>query len=306
MSAGSLPTAPASPEGGAEPVDAGAQSLAHERLKPSSNLPAAAAYPSPPVSSASSSIYRLRPDSPENGQVGTAAKKPSHARVASYTHLASVGLLPLPSTRRHTITHANPLSTVTATAHISNPATRLPSQTTPSTPIIAALSASRRPSVEPSQSQAQTQSKELTEPSTGDQSTPPQTPRTRSHEGKATPSSRSASRGAPQTTVGPVLGKLTVWITEGRGLRASLDPYAVCQFQQAEYISDGPKNTEGLEAESAAGGVSMARSGSDMGRPRAIPMKSRQSSHTGLPDLKLARTMSRQVTDPEWDHEAIL
>ena len=43
----------------------------------------------------------------------------------------------------------------------------------------------------------------------------------------------------------------------------------------------------------------------EMGRSMAIPMKSRQSSTTSLSDQKAFKS-GRQVTDPKWDHEAIL
>jgi len=103
--------------------------------------------------------------------------------------------------------------------------------------------------------------------------------------------------------VGPVLGKLSVGISEGRGLRPSVDPYVVCQFQWAEFISEGPRNNE-QDGHGSTDAVPMKRTDSE-GRPRAIPMKSRQSSHTGLSDMRELR-ISSQVTDPIWRHEAIL
>ena len=42
-----------------------------------------------------------------------------------------------------------------------------------------------------------------------------------------------------------------------------------------------------------------------MGRAMAIPMKSRQSSTTSVPDQKSFKN-GKQVTDPKWDHEAVL
>jgi protein-serine/threonine kinase len=57
--------------------------------------------------------------------------------------------------------------------------------------------------------------------------------------------------------------------------------------------------------EQSMGGVPIQRSGSDMGRSIAVPMKSRQSSTTSLSDQKDFKN-GRQVTDPRWDHVAVL
>ena len=122
--------------------------------------------------------------------------------------------------------------------------------------------------------------------------------------------SHSSATGTPP--VGPPKGKLLVQIFNARGLRPSYDPYVVCVFEWNEYISRGPKR-EDLDVEGGdnkgrddgIGGVPIKRSGSDMGRPMAIPMKSRQSSTTSLSDQKNFKA-GRQVTDPQWDHEATL
>lgn len=113
-------------------------------------------------------------------------------------------------------------------------------------------------------------------------------------------------------SVGPPKGKLLVRISEARGLKPSYDPYVVCVFEWNEYISRGPKqeendmdNEEPKGREDSLGSVPIKRSGSDMGRALAIPMKSRQSSTTSLSDQKNFRN-GRQVTSPKWDHEAIL
>lgn len=307
MGVKALPTAPASPAEASLASDGMAPLLPHEQIqlpfRPNNpSLDPSAAYPTPPESSASS-MHKVRPEEPGGQEVSKLVLNP-RSRL-SQADLATQGVLP-PSNRRHTINHSNPLALVTATAHISNPASKI-SSTSPSSPIVAALSASRRASL----SKSPTKGKELTESSLSNQNTPPQTPRTRSHEGRPTPSKRSvAVSPQPQVkeqepaTIGPVLGKLSVCITEGRGLRPSADPYVVCQFQQAEYISEGPRNTEDGSLGTAA--IPMQRSGSDTGRPKAITMKSRQSSHNGLPDVKLARTRTRETSDPVWVHEATL
>jgi protein-serine/threonine kinase len=170
------------------------------------------------------------------------------------------------------------------------------------------LSASRRPSASLSHKESSRLTQGASTPPRM-QSTPPQTPRTRSHEGKshtpgtATPSKNSGPSGA---TIGPVLGKLSVEITEGRGLRPSVDPYVVCQFQWAEYISEGPINSEvgnGANGSSRLNtGITIKRTDSERGKPQAIPMRSRQSSHTGR-DMTTSFT---EVADPKWQHKAVL
>lgn len=47
----------------------------------------------------------------------------------------------------------------------------------------------------------------------------------------------------------------------------------------------------------------MMRTDSDSGRPMAIPMKSRQSSSHGFDSRE--RNLD-EITNPKWDHEAIL
>lgn len=119
---------------------------------------------------------------------------------------------------------------------------------------------------------------------------------------------------APSSTapVGPPKGKLSIKIIEARGLRPSHDPFVVCVFEWNESIAKGPKHEEaavdkdeGRGKEDLLGGVPIKRSGSDMGRSMAIPMKSRQSSTTSLSDHKNFKS-GRQLTDPRWDHEAVL
>ncbi|KAF2133470.1 Pkinase-domain-containing protein [Dothidotthia symphoricarpi CBS 119687] len=145
------------------------------------------------------------------------------------------------------------------------------------------------------------------------QATPPQTPRTRSQEGKSKPSSLSRTSLVSNTSTAskenkeePVVstpkGKLAVTISEGRGLRPSVDPYVVCQFQWAEYISDGPRHDPTKKGRPTA--MQMRRTESEMGRPMAIPMKSRQSSHSGNSSDPKEDT-SEDVTSPKWEHEAI-
>jgi protein-serine/threonine kinase len=112
--------------------------------------------------------------------------------------------------------------------------------------------------------------------------------------------SRSSSSPANGAPTGPINGKLFVKITDGRGLRPSFDPYVVCVFEWNEYISKGARDGEEemkrrqqeSDAEEAAG------------RPMAIPLKTRSSSHnSAVEGDHKGRT---PVTDPHWDHEATL
>ncbi|TLD37644.1 ATP-dependent RNA helicase dbp2 [Venturia nashicola] len=298
MGGAPLPTAPASPTRESE-----AQDLPiHSRP---SQLESSIPYPTPPPSS-QSSLHR-----PSRGENGGSSEKRIEVMQDNLKEQDSApeGL------RRHTFTTASPLSSVTVAptvtaSYISNPATE-PSASNISEPLIAQLSASRRPSSSsPSQKSSGLTQGASTPPqlqSTPSQ-TPPQTPRNRSQEGRrgtgcgtgpATPSKRGDLN---EATMGPVLGKLAVEISEGRGLRTSLDPYIVCQFQCAEYISEGPKNTDmDISSGRGPGGITISRNPSERGPAQAIPMRSRQSSRTG-------RDMAgsfHETTDPQWEHKAV-
>lgn len=108
-------------------------------------------------------------------------------------------------------------------------------------------------------------------------------------------------------------GRLTIKITEARGLRKCRDPYVVVVFQRSELISGGPRPGENEEplnaAATAMGGIPIQRQGSDSGRtPMAIPMRSRQSSNTSISDYNTFRNRPRRqsFTNPTWDAEAVL
>ncbi|KAF1978349.1 Pkinase-domain-containing protein [Bimuria novae-zelandiae CBS 107.79] len=192
----------------------------------------------------------------------------------------------------------------------------LRSNTLPS-PTPSASSTSRHPST----SQLTGETEKLTEGAYApphNQATPPQTPRTRSQEGKRPTSSLSQSTLASTVAsnaktkekqeqapgdVGPPKGKLSVAISEGRDLRPSVDPYVVCQFQWAEYISDGPRNDKAKK--DRRGPMSMKRIDSDNGKPMAIPMRSRQSSNNGSSSDPRENGTFKEVTNPKWEHEAI-
>ncbi|KIW66007.1 hypothetical protein, variant 4 [Phialophora macrospora] len=103
-------------------------------------------------------------------------------------------------------------------------------------------------------------------------------------------------------------GKLSIKIAEGRNLKPSYDPYVVCQFEWNEYVSKGARQDKmDVDEDDRKGAVAqlssvpIRRTDSDMGKPMAIPMKSRQSSTNGNGE---ERGLSK-VTDPQWDHEAM-
>lgn len=100
----------------------------------------------------------------------------------------------------------------------------------------------------------------------------------------------------------PLKGKLYVKISRGRDLRPSVDPYVVCVFEYNEYISKGAQSGEHTPE-----GRRIQKDGldTDAGRPMAIPMRSRQSSHNSQLDGHEHRSKV-PVTDPQWNHEAVL
>lgn len=158
--------------------------------------------------------------------------------------------------------------------------------------------------------------------------TPPITPRTLSDDGnehvpsEASPikhpatrgNSLSLNQGAAPTRGAPVSnpkGKLVVTVSGARGLKPSFDPYAVCVFEWIESIAHGHKSDDAVEdgdprgRESSTSSMPIKRSGGELGRAMAIRMKSRQSSATSLSDQKDLK-ITKEVTDPQWDHQVVL
>ncbi|KIH86743.1 hypothetical protein SPBR_08309 [Sporothrix brasiliensis 5110] len=127
----------------------------------------------------------------------------------------------------------------------------------------------------------------------------------RSRAASITPTSQGAQAPAPK-------GKLTIKITEARGLRRTRDPYVVAVFQRSELISGGPRSPDDGEDAVLPGvaisSIPIQRQASDSGRPMAIPMRSRQSSNTSITDYGAFRnrTVRRSLTNPKWDAEAVL
>lgn len=330
LALGGLPTAPVSPS--EEKVAADIQAplpvwvVTHQRSSTAAHENLAPAYPTPPASSPSPSTRKG-----SEGGCGAVAhvgrvnrlsgSSPAFARLQAGNAVTPVG------TRRHTADF-NPLSNITTSssvhaAHISNPVNSLASSgSRPSTVDAPAVSAF-------SSLTSHLEMAKLTDgvalPRT--KNTPPLTPRALSNDGPESakrtppndqhsdkantngPNTSHASRSAPP--VGPPKGKLHVTVSGARGLRPSYDPYAVCVFEWIESIAHEHKqgavvsDKDGRSREHSVGGVPIQRSGSGMGRSMAIPMKSRQSSTTSLSEQKDFKN-AKQVTDPQWNHEAVL
>ncbi|KAL8692505.1 MAG: hypothetical protein Q9218_002479 [Villophora microphyllina] len=308
--------------------------------KPGGNRLAVQGYPTPPTSSPSSSTQRSN-DGGVVAAVGvtnkTISRSPDTSSVMAPHDSAQEREAIL--TRRHTA-GLNPLSNIinnssVQASHFSNPATR--------SSCFISHSPATEPSTLSAHSalHSHLESTKLTDSVANPprlKSTPPRTPRALSNDGSVndvrptlqsspqisgidgqetqrevarrshTKASNSAQASPP---VGPPKGKLCVRISEARGLKPSYEPYAVCIFEYNEAVARNPKlednrtdKDEGHLKEFPLGGVPINRSGSDIGRSMAIPMKSRQSSTTSLSDQKNFKA-GRQVTNPRWDHEAL-
>lgn len=124
----------------------------------------------------------------------------------------------------------------------------------------------------------------------------------------------SARNGDALPTASPK-GRLSVKIHEARGLKPSYDPYVVCVFEWNEYISKGPKHDAmDVDHEEAPtvktrkdtiSAMPIRRTESDVLKGMAIPIKSRQSSNNSEMDNHQSNS-TILVTDPQWDHEAVL
>ena len=283
-------------------------------------------YPTPPASQ-SPSLHNLKLSdaSSESDSVGPSklvSLLPSHRKSISIP-----GSLPA-KVRRESLVSRDPLSSVVTAStvhatHFSKPSDDATTTTIPNTPTYSHLNSYFH------ESSSHDSLKKLTDDASRKKSIPP-TPRalssTTSKSDGSDPATEKNGKAngaehkptlptiASSTSVGapaPALkGKLTVKIVEARGLRRSKDPYVVAVFQRNELVSAGPRSEPGEESEKPhipMGGIPIMRSGSDSGRPMAIPMKSRQSSNTSLSDYRDFKVKPRlSMTNPKWDTEAIL
>lgn len=118
------------------------------------------------------------------------------------------------------------------------------------------------------------------------------------------PSSMDTSSPAEGPPVASVKGKLHVKISEAKGLRPGFDPYVVCVFEWNEVIS---KSVQDEEVESLKRQQKEVEpSVLDAGRPMAIPMNRQSSHNSALENVNPEHRAQAPVTDPHWNHEAVL
>ena len=285
------------------------------------------AYLTPPTSSSSSSSFRESGTTGGNEQDADKPSRQAHIFRPSSTQeqLCGLKMKPLRTCRR--AGDLSPLSNITTNSfvhasHLSNPTSAPGSATSESppldAPVVAAISSLT----------SHLEQTKLTDDVVLPRikNTPPLTPRALSNaESEATKrTSDHANEKSPRdgvrtpqsipgsnSPVAPPKGKLSVFVSEARGLRPSCNPYAVTVFEWIESVArpskPGPSSieSEAKSRDQSTGGVSIKRSGSDMGRSMAIPMKSRQSSTTSLNDQRDFRN-GRAITNVRWDHVALL
>lgn len=326
LSPSQLPLSPVETETCIPPSDEGPPLLAHEMLEPAAETVPREGdqlhpYPTPPTSQRSS-LRNFQGDTcSDKSRGGT----PPTSRPVSLRHV-SIPDFGKGKSRRSSL--LAPLATTVdgssvPARHLSNPASH-PS-TVPNSPN-RSRSASGAGDVS-YKSASVVHLKKLTDvmaPKSG-ASTPTralssaQPSRSERHESASQGNGGRIDRTATRTPTPPgaqapaAKGKLTIKISEARGLRKCKDPFVVVVFQRSELISGGPRPSEDDDdaaiAAVAMGGVPIQRQGSDSGRPAmAIPMRSRQSSNTSITDFNTFRNRNsrRSFTNPTWDAEAIL
>lgn len=329
LAPGSLPTAPASPNEQTESSMIQPTSEQEDRvtLHPScAEEDVLNKYPTPPTSSRTSSTSGPIERFEKNDGVSPRASDVFNVSRPSLTRLKSGNAVMKLRARGQThCAVANPahiaVTDSVPVAHLSNPTTSAHSRkssTCTSDPTSQSALSSLSSNLE---------LVKLTNGMNGPgmKATPPITPRTLSNDGSegarttTSPPERSTGRTEIDGTSTPrsggavplPKGELVVTISAARGLRPSFDPYAVCVFEWIESIAHhhkqeallpGPGSRAG---DIATGGLPMSRNGSGMGRSMAITMKSRQGSTTSLSDQREFKSTT-QVTDPQWDHEAVL
>ena len=322
LAGGALPTAPSSP--GEQDGTYSQQPLLLPPQKQTQDgrldLMGAPVYPTPPPSSSSSSTRKVS----EAGSDGSSQTREADMLNSCHPLLQRQGsgsnVSPV-RTRRQTA-GLNPLSGITTSssvnaAHISNPS----SSRSSSIPSISSSDAPGKSAL--SSLTSHLEHTKLTDhaASPRQKNTPPLTPRALSNDGSesARQTPPPTDQGSEKTTgptsrssppVSPPKGKLCVTIAGARGLRPSFNPYAVCAFEEIESIAtgyghrDADANLEARRGDQSVGGVTMKPPNGETVRSMAIPMKSRQSSTTSLKDQKEFK--NGRITDPIWNHEAVL
>lgn len=283
-------------------------------------------YPTPPASSRSS--MRGAKAGESNGEVARAANA-SSITPPSARNMSASDLPGLKSSRPSVVA---PVTSVAITEssvlarHFSNPSSRRVS-TSQTSPIHESFVSVKGDAATDDHASVR-RLKELTSegsPKSG-QSTPTRSlstaqPARNDGQDEQRPSRGSSSRTGTNTPTGSstgtsipaARGKLTIKISEARGLKKCRVPYVVVVFQRSELISGGPRpdeeDDETAISNVAMGGVPIQRQPSDSGRiPMAIPMRSRQSSNTSVGEFNSFRnrTHRRSFTNPKWDAEAVL
>lgn len=284
-------------------------------------------YPTPPTSSRSSLRGANAGDSSAEGArcgMAVASAVPSNSRKMSVTDLA--GLTGRRPSALAPVTSALLAESSVHAPHLSNPGSPRVS-TSQNSPVYERPASIEEDPVSEDRD-AVHRLKELTfaPASKSGQSTPNRSlstaqPAHHDTQEKQTASTESSTATGLQTVATPpaatstpaTKGKLTIKISEGRGLKSCRAPYVVAVFQRSELISRGPRDEdeddESAISNVAMGGVPIQRQGSDSGRhAMAIPMRSRQSSNTSTGEFNSFRnrTHRRSFTNPKWDAEAIL
>ena len=255
-------------------------------------------------------------DSPSSNRSSLVRKRSGHAVKPLHTRRQTSDLNPLSNVVTSPSVHA---------AYISNP-TSSRSSSIPSTPTSDTVAKSAFSSLTTHLELAKL-TDDVAPPRK--KNTPPLTPRALSNDGSESnrPSHRTGDQsngngtlnGARATSSTPhssppvssPKGKLSVVVCAARGLRPCYNPYAVIVFEWIESVARPSRpgqldsDVEVRNGEYPSGGVPITKTGSDMGRSMAIPMKSRQSSNTSLKDQKDFKN-GRQIADPQWDHVALL
>ncbi len=285
-----------------------------EKGPPRSHDPDRSRMPPTPVSSAASVVQR-------DGETAENGMPLADSGITSITQALRNFVLPKSSFggkgRRH---QSLPISSVSRksvpAAHISNPASTAPSsRTSPQD-----SPAPHSPTIPQTIPESTGLTLDVAE-GPREKHTPPRTPRALSQEDRqrsplashAVAEPEKKPKSATDTALAPTSaprGKLAVTIAEGKNIKPAFDPYVVCVFEYNEYISRGPKHDKmDVDSQDAKPShpqlqsIPIRRTDSDTGRPVAIPMRSRQSSTNGAPEEGVSL---QKVTDPQWDHEAML
>ncbi|OWP03296.1 BPK2, Sch9-like cAMP-dependent protein kinase catalytic subunit [Marssonina coronariae] len=265
-------------------------------------------YPTPPISQ-TSSLHELKlSDASSEDEERVSARAAASSSSAHHKSLSES----IPSTARGAFL-MNPLSSVVTISNVHAPHFSNPSGRTSATSYH--VPSHSRLNSESHESSSYDRLKRLTDTlRTAKSDVSGESDPANGHSAKVNnieAASVTSSSGSTGVQAPAPKGKLTVKIAEARGLRNSRDPYVVAVFQRNELVSKGPlppddEDNEDPTSSPGLGGIPITRSGSDSGRPMAIPMKSRQSSSTSTSEYRDFKSKGRKsMTNPKWDTEAV-